>query len=241
MTVFDIVVIFILGSFFLFSLFKGMVREVFSFLGYLAGYVLAINYHNELAIILQGMVTKEIMARIVGFTIIFIVVKITVALIIFFTVKIIFGLLGRLVRGFMDGSAVLSFPDRVLGGVLGLLKGLVIIAILMFPLTFFEDNYKKVTQGSVLAPYLEKIIHIVSQESNKNKLFEKIKSFPVDDVKNSIKEMGDLEKFTKEVTTKKDELSKFVQDLVLTEKTQENHTDDDRKKLNDLLNNLSEK
>ena len=97
MTIFDIIVVFILGLFFMFSLFKGMIREVFSFLGYLTGYVLAINYNDELATMLQGMVTQEVMARITGFAIIFIIVKIAVTMIIFLAVKFIFGLLGQLI------------------------------------------------------------------------------------------------------------------------------------------------
>lgn len=216
-----------------------MAREVFSLLGYLAGYVLAINYNDELAVTLQGMVTQEIMARIAGFAIIFILVKIVVALIIFFAVKYILDLFGRLIRRFLDGSTVLSLPDRLLGGVLGLIKGLVVIAIIMFPLSLFEDSYKKVTQGSVLAPHFEKIVHFVSQGSYKDNLMNKIPNLSVNDVKKRVKQMGDLEKLAHEMNTKKDDLLKSFQDLVVKEKTQENYTDEDKNKLNDLLNTLS--
>ncbi len=71
MTIFDIIVAVILGFFFLFSLFKGMVREIFSLLGYLAGYILALNYQDELAVWLREIVAQPVIARIVGFVIIF--------------------------------------------------------------------------------------------------------------------------------------------------------------------------
>ena len=61
------------------------------------------------------------------------------------------------------------------------------------------------------------------------------------DVKNSIKQMGDLDRFTHEIKTKKDKLFEAVQDTVINEKVQEEYTDEDKNKLNDLLNSLSEK
>ena len=239
MTIFDIIVVLVLGFFFLFSLSKGMVREVFSLLGYLTGYVLAINYNDELAIKLQGMVPQEILARIAGFAIILIIVKIIVALIIFFTAKYILGLIGRLIRRFMDGSTVLSLPDRILGGVLGLFKGLVVIAIIMFPLSLFEDISEKVTQGSVLAPHFEKMVHIVSRGSYEGNLMDNIPKLSVNDIKNRFKRMNGLEELMQEMNTKKDDLLKSAQDLVVKEKSQENYTDEDKNKLNDLLNTLS--
>ena len=137
MTTLDIIIIIVLGLFYLLSWFKGLIRETFSLLGYLGGYIFAINYNAELAEFLQGMVSQEIMARIAGFAIIFIVVKIVVALIIFVVVKFLFGLLGRIIRQFINGSKVLTLPDRFLGGIVGLCKGLVFIAIIMFPLSLF--------------------------------------------------------------------------------------------------------
>lgn len=239
MTIFDIIIIFILGICLLLSFFKGMVREIFSLFGYLTGYVLAINYNDELAITLQSMVSQEIMARITGFTIIFVVVKIVVTLVIFFAVKITFGILGRLFRKFVDGSTVLSYPDRLLGGAVGLIKGLIIVAIILFPLSLFENNYKKITQGSVLAPYFEKMIHIISKDSYTNNLIDRIPKLSTNDVKKSFKQMGDLDNLTQEALTKKDDLLKSVQGLINKEKTQEDYTDEDKNKLNDLLNILS--
>ena len=226
MTIFDIIVAVILGFFFLFSLFKGMVREIFSLLGYLAGYILALNYQDELAVWLREIVAQPVIARVVGFAIIF------------FVVRISFGLIGRLLRKFMAGSTVLSVPDRILGGVLGFAKGLVIVAVIMFPLSLFEDSYKKVTQGSVLAPYLEQIANFVSQEAHERNLLDKFPKVSIDDVKKKIKELSDLKELSEDMKAKKDEIMKSVQDKVKTEskeQTQEKYTDEDKAKLKDIL------
>ena len=46
-------------------------------------------------------------------------------------------------------------------------------------------------------------------------------------------------KLMQEMNIKKDDLIKSVQDLVVKEKSQEEYTDEDKNKLNDLLNTLS--
>ena len=167
MTLFDIIVAVVLSLSFLYSLFKGMVREVFSLAGYLIGYILAINFQDSLAEIMKDVVTHPLAARIAAFVIIF------------FGVKIGFGLVGRLIRRFIAAAPVLSLPDRILGGVLGLAKGLVILVIIMFPLSLFEDTYKKATQGSVLAPYLEGVIQTVSREVKNREFLDRFPDISV--------------------------------------------------------------
>ena len=119
MSLFDFVIIFIITICFVYSFSKGMVREIFSLLGYLVGYVLAMDYYEEFATALQSMVSQEIIARISKFAIVFTVVKILVGLFIIFIVKVIFGLLGRLIRKSVEGTLAISFLDRIVGGALG--------------------------------------------------------------------------------------------------------------------------
>lgn len=239
MSVLDIIIIIFLGLFFLSSLFKGVVREIFSLMGYLVGYISAINYSDEVTLMTQNMLPQEIMARIHGVSIISIIFKILAALIIFFTIKALFILLGHLVRKFIDVSPVLSMPDRFLGGVLGLLKGLVFVGIIMFPLSLFENAYKRITTGSIMIPYFEKIVLTVKQGSYGNSLINKIPKTTIDEFKNRVKEMGDVEKLTEIMNSKKDDLFKSVQDLVIKEPSQEDYTDKDKNELNNLIDNLS--
>ena len=244
MTIFDFVIIFIIGICFVYSFSKGMVREIFSLLGYLVGYVLAMDYYEEFATALQSMVSQEIMARISEFTIVFTALKILVALFIIFIVKIIFGLLGRLIRKSVEGTLAISFIDRIVGGALGGLKGLVIVAIIMFPLGLFSGGYEKVTQGSIIAPYLEKIISLASQESYINKFLDFSSEMSVDGVQEKLEKMGDLDAITQKIKHKKEELLDTIQGGIKNkpeEGAMDNHTKEDKNKLNDLLKTFSTK
>jgi len=221
-----------------------MVREVFSLLGYLVGYVLAMDYYEEFATALQSMVSQEIMARISKFAIVFTVVKILVVLFIIFIVKGIFGLLGRLIRKSVEGTLAISFLDRIVGGALGGLKGLVIVAIIMFPLGLFNGGYEKVTQGSIIAPYLEKIISLVSQESYIDKFLDFSSEMSVDGVQEKLEKIGDLNTITQDIKHKKEELLDAIQGGIKNipeEGAMDNHTKEDKNKLNDLLKTFSTK
>ena len=68
--------------------------------------------------------------------------------------------------------------------------------------------YKKITQGSVLAPYFEKMVDIVNQGPYESNLVDKIPKLSINEIKNRVKQMGDLEKFTQEMNAKKDDLLK---------------------------------
>ena len=244
MTIFDFFIIFIIGICFVYSFSKGMVREIFSLLGYLVGYVLAMDYYEEFATALQSMVSQEIMGRISEFAIVFTVVKILVGLFIIFIVKIIFGLLGRLIRKSVEGTLAISFLDRIVGGALGGLKGLVIVAIIMFPLGLFNGGYEKVTQGSIIAPYLEKIISLVSQESYIDKFLDFSSEMSVDGVQEKLEKIGDLNTITQDIKHKKEELLDAIQGGIKNipeEGAMDNYTKEDKKKLNDLLETFSTK
>jgi hypothetical protein len=144
----------------------------------------------------------------------------------------------------MVSSTVLSFPDRILGGVLGLAKGLVITAIVMFPLSLFEDTYKKATQGSVLAPYLEQIANFVTQEAHEMNLLDKFPKISVDDVKSKMKQLSDLDKLSQDMKEKKDDLFREIQEKAkqaVKDKPQEKYSDEDKDKLKKMLNTFSDK
>jgi len=220
-----------------------MVREIFSLLGYLVGYVLAMDYYEEFATALQSMVSQEIMGRISEFAIVFTVVKILVGLFIIFIVKIIFGLLGRLIRKSVEGTLAISFLDRIVGGALGGLKGLVIVAIIMFPLGLFNGGYEKVTQGSIIAPYLEKIISLVSQESYIDKFLDFSSEMSFDGVQEKFQKIGALNEITQDIKHKKEELLDAVKGELKNspDDAMDNHTKEDKNKLNDLLKTFSTK
>ena len=242
MSTFDYAIIFITSICCLFSFYKGMVREIFSLLGYLVGYVLSIDYYEEVTSILQSMLSKEMMVRISEFSIVFTIVKILVAIFIFFTIKFSFDIVGRLIRRSVGGSIAISFPDRIGGGVLGILKGFVIVAIMMFPLSLFRGGYERVTQGSIITPYLEKVFSVASQESFSEKFLDLTSDMSVDSIQGKLKKMSDLNTITKDIEIKKDELLDNINILTkkeLKEEAMEKYTEEDKNKLNDILETFS--
>jgi len=244
MSIFDYFIIFIIGICFVYSFSKGMVREIFSLLGYFVGYVLAMDYYEEFATTLQSMISQEIMARISEFAIVFTVLKISVALFIIFIVKIIFGLLGRLIRKSVEGTLAISFLDRIVGGALGTIKGLIIIAIIMFPLGLFNGGYEKVTQGSIIAPYLEKITSLATHESYIDKLLGFSSEISVDGIQEQLEKMGALNAISKDLKHKKEDFLGSVEEGIKNgpnEGVMDNHTKEDKNKLNDLLKTFSTK
>jgi len=244
MSTFDYAIIFITSICCLFSFYKGMVREIFSLLGYLVGYVLSIDYYEEVTSILQSMLSKEIMVRISEFSIVFTIVKILVAIFIFFTIKFSFDIVGRLIRRSVGGSIAISFPDRIGGGVLGILKGFVIVAIMMFPLSLFRGGYERVTQGSIITPYLEKVFSVASQESFSEKFLDLTSDMSVDSIQGKLKKLSDLNTITKDIKIKKDELLDNINILTkkeLKEEAMEKYTEEDKNKLNDILETFSNK
>lgn len=244
MSTFDYAIIFITSICCLFSFYKGMVREIFSLLGYLVGYVLSIDYYEEVTSMLQSMLSKEMMVRISEFSIVFTIVKILVAIFIFFTIKFSFDIVGRLIRRSVGGSIAISFPDRIGGGVLGILKGFVIVAIMMFPLSLFRGGYERVTQGSIITPYLEKVFSVASQESFSEKFLDLTSDMSVDSIQGKLKKMSDLNTITKDIKIKKDELLDNINILTkkeLKEEAMEKYTEEDKNKLNDILETFSNK
>ena len=244
MSTFDYAIIFITSICCLFSFYKGMVREIFSLLGYLVGYVLSIDYYEEVTSILQSMLSKEIMVRISEFSIVFTIVKILVAIFIFFTIKFSFDIAGRLIRRSVGGSIAISFPDRIGGGVLGILKGFVIVSIMMFPLSLFRGGYERVTQGSIITPYLEKVFSVASQEPFSKKFLDLTSDMSVDSIRGKLKKMSDLNTITKDIKIKKDELLDNINILTkkeLKEEAMEKYTEEDKNKLNDILETFSNK
>ena len=72
-------------------------------------------------------------------------------LIIFFAVLLVFGIAGRIARWVMKEAGLSGF-DRFLGGLLGLLKGVFMVAVILMGLTAFTPT-SKMLQDSELAPY----------------------------------------------------------------------------------------
>lgn len=118
---------------------SGFFQEAFGIAGLVFGYLLAAWQYRRLAGHFEAYISSKWLGEIVAF------------LAIFFGVMILAGILGKIVRWIVK-EAGLSVLDRFFGGVLGLLRGCLLVAIVLVSMTAFTPTSRWL-QGSALAPY----------------------------------------------------------------------------------------
>src|ERR1700690_2381187 len=117
----------------------GFFQEAFGLAGLVVGYLLAAWQYRRLADWFAPYLKTPWLGEIAGF------------LVIFFAVLIVAGFAGRIARWTMK-KAGLSTIDRVLGAVLGLLRGVLVVAIVLTAMAVFAPAARWLA-GSQLAPY----------------------------------------------------------------------------------------
>ena len=117
----------------------GFFAEAFSMAGLIAGYVVAAWRYQKLAAWFMSFLKSELLAEIFAF------------LIIFFAVLILFSLTGRVARKVMKVAGLSSF-DRFLGALLGLVKGVLVVAVVLMGMTAFAPA-SPMLEKSELVPY----------------------------------------------------------------------------------------
>lgn len=118
---------------------SGFFQEAFGIAGLVFGYLIAAWQYRRLAGHFEAYISSKWLGEIVAF------------LAIFFGVMILAGILGKVVRWIVK-EAGLSALDRFFGGVLGLLRGCLVVAIVLIAMAAFTPNSRWLT-GSALAPY----------------------------------------------------------------------------------------
>jgi len=118
---------------------SGFFQEAFGIAGLVVGYLVAAWQYRHLAEHFSAYISSKWLGEIVAF------------LAIFFAVMVLAGILGKIVRWIMK-EAGLTVVDRFFGGVLGLLRGCLVVAIVLVSMTAFTPTSRWL-QGSALAPY----------------------------------------------------------------------------------------
>ena len=222
MTSFDIFVSVVLGISMIFSLMKGFVREIFSLLAYVGGYLMAVKYQDTLARILMESITSKPIAKLAAFAAIYIVTA------------IIISLMGKIAKGILWSGTDLSMFDRLLGGVVGLARGVAIMVAVTFPLQFFPEVSKKLTEDSYTAPYLAKVLRFVNQNPGSLNIRKKLSEFDLDGAKEKFEELKDLKKL-------KDTFDGLKDKLPDNSKPLDQYSPEDKKKLEEILNAVDKK
>jgi membrane protein required for colicin V production len=118
---------------------QGFFQQAFGIAGLIVGYLLAAWQYHRMADWFAPHLKSPWLGDIAGFVVIFM------------AVVIVAGIAGRIVRWAMK-EAGLSLFDRILGGLLGVVKGSLFVSILLMGMTAFTPSSPWL-EGSQLAPY----------------------------------------------------------------------------------------
>lgn len=118
MTVFDYAVLVIIGISVLISLMRGAVREILSLAGWILAFYIARTYASQIVPLLPYDIPSEKLKMLAAF------------LILFLAVLLIASLLSIALSGLLK-EVGLGWLNRLLGGVFGLLRGLLIVTVLV--------------------------------------------------------------------------------------------------------------
>jgi len=229
MTTFDIIVFSILGLSVVLSLFKGLVKEIFSLLSYLGGYLMAANYQQSFAQVFIEIIPSMPIAKLIAFIAIYI-----------FT-AIIISLIGRVVRSMIMSATKLSIFDRLIGGVVGLGKGLVILVAFLYPIQFFPNISQKLTKDSQTAPYLAKVLQLINQKSAFLDIRGKLDNLNIDEAKEKVDELINLDDMAGKFQDLKEKLPNIEKQLKSEDKPLDKYSKEDLQKLNDIIKSVEKK
>lgn len=139
MNTLDIIFLVLIAASVIYSLVKGLVREIFFFLAIILGFFGASYGYSRAAEWLKGWLEQETLAQIFGFAILFLLVAIAVSLLGI--------LLSRLIH-----KGGLGWADRMGGAAFGFLKAVLLITIILLVLTAFLPPQSKVLLESKISP-----------------------------------------------------------------------------------------
>lgn len=118
---------------------QGFFSEALTIGGLVVGYLVAAWKYRSLAEWFEQYLKNPWLAEILGF------------LIIFFAILLLFGAAARIARWLMKEAGLSGF-DRFLGGLLGLVKGGLMVAVILMGMAAFTPT-SRLLQNSQLAPY----------------------------------------------------------------------------------------
>ena len=124
---------------FLFGLWRGLIKEVLSLLTWVAALIVARLYSEALSELLVNIIDSSSIRYVSAFAIIFIVVM----------------MLGTFLNYLMSKLLTitgLKFADRLLGGVFGVARGVIIVLVILFISGLFLSETEQ-WQQSTLIPY----------------------------------------------------------------------------------------
>jgi membrane protein required for colicin V production len=130
------------------SLWTGFSRSLASLLGVILGCWVAVHRFSSISFRLSPWIQDEMWRSLVSF------------MLIFFLVYLIFCIAGIIVQRMLK-TLKLSWIDRLLGAVVGLVKGLILAVAIVFMLTIFLPSNSQVLKKSCLYPTLSRVAQVM--------------------------------------------------------------------------------
>ena len=141
MNILDVIIICILGYSLIRGIFRGLIKELASIVGVLAGLYAARMYYAPVSGLLAKWITNVAYREIAGF------------FIVFCGVLLVVGILGIIIKYVLKIVSA-GWIDRLLGSVFATVKAVLIAAVLLLVLTTFLPKRTSVVKDSMLAPHV---------------------------------------------------------------------------------------
>ncbi len=151
----DMIIIAIFGYSLIRGIFRGLIKEVASIVGALAGFYAAYTYYPVLVRPLARWISDVAYLNILSFFIIFCFVFILISMV-------------GIVIKYLLNIAFLGWADRICGAGFGMIKGVLVVSIILIPLTAFLPKGAPIIKNSLLSPHVtrisEKMAKVVSKD-----------------------------------------------------------------------------
>ena len=148
MSMVDIAILVVLAVSLLIGLFRGFIREILSLFSWLGAMWIAYHFATEAATYLEPYIDQPPLRVVVGFAGIFI------------TALISFSIISYLLYRLLSIAGV-SGIDRSLGSLFGLIRGLVIVAVLILAANFMDFASQPWWKDSLLVVYFDPITEFI--------------------------------------------------------------------------------
>lgn len=154
MTIFDVILLILLGGFVMFGFWFGVIHTLGAILGTFAGAFFAGMWYTHLANWLTGIFGHANLMKIFAFIFIFIIINRVIGFGFYVLDKIF---------NFLLVVPFLKTIDRFLGGVLGFFEGMLVIGLSLFIIARFpiSDWFTAVLKASTLAPWFISVSRIL--------------------------------------------------------------------------------
>lgn len=155
MNPFDMLMITIMAYGLIRGVFRGLVREIASIVGVLGGFYAAYSFYPLAGRLMAPWITNAAYLNIISYMAIFAAVVIAV------------GVLAVVIK-YLLNIAYLGWVDRIGGALFGMVKGLLVVAVLFIVLTAFLPKGTPFIQNAALAPPAAAVSEIMATVLSKD-------------------------------------------------------------------------